>query len=68
MALSDDRIIRERLAKLRQEHRELDARAADLEVEPVRDELQIRRLKKQKLILKDEMAQLEDKLVPDIIA
>lgn len=68
MSTADDRQIRERLALLRQEHRDLDSAIAALDGDGYRDILQIRRLKKQKLKLKDEIAQLEDNLVPDIIA
>lgn len=68
MLISDDRQIRDKLAILRQEHRDLDGAIAALEGEGHPDILQIRRLKKQKLKLRDEISQLEDKLVPDIIA
>ena len=68
MSTSEDRQIRERLAKLRQEHRDLDAEIASLAERPTLDLLQMTRLKKQKLRLKDEIAALEDKLLPDIIA
>lgn len=59
---------RRRLEHLRVEHRDLDAAIAALRdgVDP--DELQIARLKKRKLRLKDEIAALEDLLIPDIIA
>ncbi|MEZ5773519.1 MAG: DUF465 domain-containing protein [Hyphomicrobiaceae bacterium] len=68
MALSDDRQIRERMAALRQQHRDLDDAIAALETAGSADLLQIKRLKKQKLKLKDEIQLLEDKLLPDIIA
>ena len=61
-------LIRERLAKLRQEHRDLDSAIAALEDSESGDQLQVTRLKKRKLKLKDELAMLEDKLLPDIIA
>lgn len=68
-ALADDiEATRERLALLRQEHRDLDDvinRAA--EVAPM-DFLRLQRLKKRKLALKDQMARLESRLLPDIIA
>ncbi len=57
-----------RLAVLRMEHRDLDA-AIDALRDPVAaDDLQLARLKKRKLRLKDEIAVLEDMTVPDIIA
>lgn len=68
MSSSDDRQIRERLAKLRQEHRDLDSAIAALTEISSPDLLQVTRLKKQKLRLKDEISALEDKLLPDIIA
>jgi hypothetical protein len=57
-----------RLVRLRQEHRDLDSAIEALRVSPGSDQLQLARLKKRKLRLKDEIAQLEDQLIPDIIA
>ena len=57
-----------RLVRLRQEHRDLDSAIEALRVPPASDQLQLARLKKRKLRLKDEIAQLEDQLIPDIIA
>jgi hypothetical protein len=57
-----------RLAMLRMEHRDLDAAIEALRIAPASDQLQIARLKKRKLRLKDEISQLEDLIVPDIIA
>lgn len=57
-----------RLVRLRQEHRDLDAAIDALRIAPATDQLQLARLKKRKLRLKDEIAQLEDQLIPDIIA
>ena len=57
-----------RLVRLRQEHRDLDAAIEALRVAPASDQLQLARLKKRKLRLKDEIAQLEDQMIPDIIA
>ncbi len=61
-------IIAARLACLRTEHRDLDAAIEALRTTPGRDQLQLARLKKRKLRLKDEIAMLEDMMVPDIIA
>jgi len=68
--MSDDRDqrLRESLAQLRQEHRDLDAAIEALEHAVRSDQLQIKRLKKKKLVLKDEIARVEDELLPDIIA
>ena len=57
-----------RLVRLRQEHRDLDLAIEALRESPATDQLQLARLKKRKLRLKDEIAQLEDQLIPDIIA
>ena len=57
-----------RLAWLRTEHRDLDAAIDSLERGLAADQLQLARLKKRKLRLKDEIARIEDALVPDIIA
>jgi hypothetical protein len=57
-----------RLAILRQEHRDLDMAIAALSETPVPDQLQLVRFKRRKLRLKDEIARIEDQLVPDIIA
>jgi hypothetical protein len=57
-----------RLAGLRTEHRDLDEAIEALRISPSSDQLQLARLKKRKLRLKDEIAQLEDSLIPDIIA
>ncbi|URW76388.1 DUF465 domain-containing protein [Sphingomonas donggukensis] len=64
----DEAEIRQRIEHLRTEHRDLDAATAALMAGTSPDQLQIARLKKRKLALKDEIAQLEDLLVPDIIA
>ena len=57
-----------RLVRLRLEHRDLDAAIEALLAAAAPDQLQIARLKKRKLRLRDEIALLEDQLVPDIIA
>ena len=53
---------------MRQEHRDLDAAIDALERMAVADRLQIQRLKKRKLVLRDRISYLEDLLTPDIIA
>jgi hypothetical protein len=56
------------LAELRRQHRALDEEIAGLGEAALADQLRIRRLKKKKLQLKDDIARLEDAVYPDIIA
>jgi hypothetical protein len=65
--LEDREALLRRLHELRSEHRDLDTVIARLEGS-LTDQLQTQRLKKRKLKLKDEIAWLEGRLVPDIIA
>lgn len=60
--------MRKRLELLRTEHRDLDAAIDALTGAGSNDQLQIARLKKRKLKLKDQIALIEDYLIPDIIA
>jgi hypothetical protein len=64
----EEREIRQELAELRQEHRDLDAAILALAETPKPDTIQIQRMKKRKLFLKDRIASLDDRLLPDIIA
>ena len=57
--------IAQRIAVLKQEHRDLDLAIARLQVDPVVDELAVKRLKKRKLLLKDCIGKLESALIPD---
>lgn len=57
-----------RLEDLRAEHRDLDDAIAALLERPTYNQLQIQRMKKRKLMLKDEIIRLESRLIPDIIA
>lgn len=68
MTGEDDREVREELERLRQEHRDLDAAIAVMAEAANSDPIRIQRLKKRKLMLKDRIATLEDRLLPDIIA
>lgn len=56
------------LERLRQDHRDLDAAIDALASGGARDQLQVQRLKKRKLVLRDRLAFLDDQLTPDIIA
>jgi hypothetical protein len=60
--------IRRQIAELQSAHRDLDEVIARLAESSITDMLQVQRLKKRKLVLKDQMARLESQLLPDIIA
>lgn len=64
----EDRELQVRLEALTQEHRDLDAAIDALHALPGHDQIQLARLKKRKLKLRDEIRQLNDQLLPDIIA
>jgi hypothetical protein len=66
-AQSED-ALRAKLVQLRQQHRDMDAAIDALEASGAADPLRIRRLKKMKLAIRDEIGFIEDQLVPDIIA
>ena len=68
MFTDDTATIVRKLAELRLEHRDLDAAIARQPTGPGCDELQLTRMKKRKLKLKDMIAYLEDKLIPDLDA
>jgi len=68
MTGDDESSLRAELARLQQEHRDLDAAIAALGDAPGSDQLQLQRLKKRKLILRDRITFIEDQLTPDIIA
>lgn len=64
----EEQALRTKLAELRQEHGDLDAAIAAIADSPHCDQLQLTRLKKRKLQLKDQITQIEDLLLPDITA
>lgn len=66
--LDHDEILRIRLGVLKREHRDLDDAIDALQDRGTAEQLTLRRLKKQKLALKDQIAVIEDQLTPDIIA
>jgi len=68
MTKEEERELREQLARLQQEHRDLDAAIAALAASPGSDLIQVQRLKKRKLVLRDQIRVVEDQLTPDIIA
>lgn len=65
---AEKRRLETELARLKEEHRDLDAAIHALEGSGRSDQLQVQRLKKRKLVLKDRMGRIEDVLTPDIIA
>ncbi len=58
----------QRLVELKIEHRDLDTAIERLAQDPVHDELQLRRLKRRKLLLKDKIARFERQFDPDVLA
>ncbi len=66
--MNDTEALEKKLEDLKKEHRQLDGQISTLmETRPI-DQLEIQRLKKRKLALKDEIIQVENRLLPDIIA
>jgi len=68
MTKEEERELRAQLARLLQEHRDLDSAIVALHDSPGADILQVQRLKKRKLYLRDRIKFIEDQLTPDIIA
>ncbi|MDB5905061.1 MAG: hypothetical protein JWM26_3939 [Betaproteobacteria bacterium] len=68
MQTTDGEVLRQRIDQLHLEHRDLDDVISRLSQSAVQDQLQLQRLKKRKLYLKDQIAQLERLLTPDIPA
>ncbi len=68
MQRPDEGELREKLVRLRAEHREIDREIVEEEASAHADQLLIKRLKKRKLGLKDQITAIEDQLLPDIIA
>ncbi|MEQ6248827.1 DUF465 domain-containing protein [Sulfitobacter sp. HNIBRBA3233] len=68
ISMKTDEVLRVELEVFRREHRDLDDAITALSERAVADQLTLQRLKKRKLRLKDKIAQIEDRLTPDIIA
>tara|TARA_R110000868_G_scaffold1554_3_gene12487 strand:+ start:48009 stop:48209 length:201 start_codon:yes stop_codon:yes gene_type:complete len=66
--MSEEEALRQKLVELELEHRDLDDVIARLTERAPYDQLQLQRLKKRKLILKDQISHIEAELLPDIIA
>ncbi|MEX0282995.1 MAG: YdcH family protein [Paracoccaceae bacterium] len=68
LAMKSDDVLRVELEVFRRQHRDLDEAISALAEKATADQLTLQRLKKQKLRLKDQIALIEDRLLPDIIA
>ena len=68
MTQNEELELRAPLSRLQQEHRDLDAAINALALSPGSDVIQVQRLKKRKLVLRDKIRVIEDQLTPDIIA
>ena len=68
LSMKSEEVLRVELIEFRRQHRALDEAICALEEKGARDPLTIKRLKQQKLRLKDIIAMIEDRLIPDIIA
>ncbi|WP_439138547.1 YdcH family protein [Roseicyclus sp.] len=67
-AMNHEDVLRVRLEVLKRQHRDLDIAIEALHAAVNPDQLTLKRLKKQKLMLKDQIARIEDELIPDILA
>ena len=68
MKQRETQLLQEKLAQLKSEHRDLDDVIARISEDVPFDQIQVKRLKKRKLLLKDQILRLESQLLPDIIA
>ncbi len=68
LSMESEEVLRVELEEFRRQHRDLDEAICALEEKGARDPLTIKRLKQQKLRLKDIISRIEDRLIPDIIA
>ena len=68
LSMKPDEVLRVELEVFRREHRDLDDAIHALQDKGTADQLTVQRLKKKKLLLKDMIANIEDRLTPDIIA
>jgi hypothetical protein len=68
MTEQEEEELRRELLQLRQEHRDLDSAILAMVETGDADTIRIQRMKKRKLVLKDRIASIEDRLLPDIIA
>ena len=66
--MEDQKIFKAQLVHLLEEHQDLDATISKILTEPIVNQIAVQRLKKRKLLLKDQIIQVRSKLLPDIIA
>ena len=66
--MDDQEVLRNQLEKLNEEHRELDLMIEGMLRESIVNQIAVQRMKKRKLLLKDQMLKVKSKLLPDIIA
>ena len=66
--MNDDEPVQQQLDSLKAEHRELDSKIAEMIAAGASDQLELARLKKRKLMLKDQIQLMADRSIPDIIA
>lgn len=66
--MEEQEILKEKLNELKVEHRRLDEMIAEMTAKPPFDQILVQRLKKRKLALKDQIARIDSRLMPDIIA
>ncbi|MBI3918019.1 MAG: YdcH family protein [Betaproteobacteria bacterium] len=66
--IADVQVLKQRIYQLNVEHRDLDDVISRLSQSPAQDQLQLQRLKKRKLLIKDQITMLERQLTPDIPA
>ena len=66
--MNEKEVLSKQLEELRGQHRELDEVIARLSEEAARNPIELQRLKKRKLMLKDQITAIEDEILPDIIA
>mgnify|MGYP006299414197 FL=1 len=68
ISMKTDEVLRVELEVFRREHRDLDEAIRAMQATGTADQITLQRLKKKKLMLKDQIALIEDRLTPDIIA
>lgn len=68
MTDEEEKVLKAKLAQMREEHRDLDAAIGAMDMSSATNQLRLTRLKKRKLQLRDQIAHIEDSFLPDITA